>query len=264
MKERESRVSTAALAITPKEAAATPPSRPNQSVRCGLRVLRALHDLGPNDEHQVSEVALTAGLRTSHVSRLLTAAVEEGVAERGNRHGAYRLTRHSRALFDGRPPPPAHPHIREVLTALRLETGLAVAYHQPGWRPGTGLHLDLVDAISPPDTDLHLAITWQAENLRHSAAGRAAIASLPPVMATGADGHYLQLPTTVRENIIKTLIAASRMATSQALATSVMRADIAVGILTVLGLPGAFTNPLHIQEYAVLLRRAAHRCAAPV
>jgi DNA-binding IclR family transcriptional regulator len=259
-------VPTPALETAPKAAAepAAAAPRPNQSVRCGLRVLRALHDLGPYEEHQVSEVAVAAELRTSHVSRLLSAAVEEGVAERGNRHGSYSLTRHGRALFDAQTQTPVHPRIREVLTALHFELGLATAYHQCGWRPGTGFHLDLVDAVCPPDPDLHRAIAWQAEDLRHSATGRAALSSLPPGMATGADGRPLELPIVIRETITKTLIATSRTATGQALATGVVRSGIAVGTLTVLGPRASFENPLQVQEYAVLLRRAAHRCAAPV
>ncbi|GLF98218.1 IclR family transcriptional regulator [Streptomyces yaizuensis] len=239
------------------------PARPNQSVRCGLRVLRVLHDLGPYEDHQVAEIAEAAELRGPHVSRLLGAAVAERVAERGERHGSYRLTRAGRALLDVRAAGPVHPRIRELLRALHEETGLAVAYHQPGWRPGSGLRLELVDALCPPHPELHRAVKQQHENLPHSAAGRAALAFLPDGMTTGADDRPLTLPAHIRESITAGQIAASRTATGQALATCVRRAGAVVAILTVLGPAAAFTDPLLVQEYAVLLRRAAQRAGSP-
>jgi DNA-binding IclR family transcriptional regulator len=238
-------------------------SRPNQSVRSGLRILRILHELGPYEEHQVAAIAEAAGLRGPHVSRLLGAAVAERVAERGTRHGAYRLTRAGRALLDVRAPGPIHPRIREVLTTLHEETRLAVAYHQPGWRPGTGLRLELVDALCPPHPDLHQAVNDQHDDLRHSAAGRAALVCLPPGMTTGADDQPLTIPAHVRESVAASLIAVSRTAATQALATCVRRADTVVAILTVLGPTAAFSDSLRVQEYAVLLRRAAQRFGPP-
>jgi DNA-binding IclR family transcriptional regulator len=238
-------------------------SRPNQSVRSGLRVLRVLHELGPYDEHQVAEIAEAAALRGPHVSRLLAAAVAERVAERGTRHGAYRLTRAGRALLDVRAPGPVHPRIRDMLTALHEETRLAVAYHQPGWRPGTGLRLELVDAICPPHPDLHQAINQQHTDLRHSAAGRAALTGLPPGMTTGADDRPITVPAHLREYVAASHIAVSRTPSTQALATCVRRSGAVVAILTVLGPTAAFTDPLRVQEYAVLLRRAAQRFGVP-
>ncbi|MER0476966.1 hypothetical protein ABR737_01105 [Streptomyces sp. Edi2] len=261
-------MSTATLEPPPRRLPWPPPvgfgeSRPNQSVRCGLRVLRVLHELGPYQEHQVAKIAAAAGLRGSHVSRLLGAAVEERVAERGARHGSYRLTRAGRALLDVRAAGPVHPRIREVLTTLHAETGLAVTYHQPGWRLGSGLRLELVDVLCPPHADLHQAVNQQHEDLRHSAAGRAALASLPPGMTTGPDDQPIELPARIRESVTTSRIAASRTPRSQALATYVRRAGTVVAILTVLGPTAAFTDPLRVQEYAVLLRRAAHRFGSP-
>ncbi|MFF8786843.1 hypothetical protein [Streptomyces sp. NPDC015125] len=265
-------MSTTALDRRPTHLPSAPPAtpsitaseerRPNRSVRCGLRVLRCLHDLGPHEDHQVSEIAAVAGLRSPHVSRLLGAAVDERVAERGARHGSYRLTRAGRALLDARPAGPADPRIRQALTTLHTETGLAVAYHQPGWRPGTGLRLELVDALCPRP-ELQHAIDQQHENLRHSAAGRAAIAGLPEAVTTGPDDQRLQIPAHIRESVSTSRIAVSRTPSTHALATCVRRATTVVAVLTALGPTPAFADPLRVHEYAVLLRRAAHRLGGP-
>ncbi|MFI1765199.1 hypothetical protein ACH41H_24510 [Streptomyces sp. NPDC020800] len=267
-------MSTTALETLPRSLPCPPPAttaltrehadgRPNQSVRCGLRVLRVLHDLGPYEDHQVAAIAEAAKLRTPHVSRLLAAAVAERVAERGARHGSYRLTHAARELLNVRTTGPASIQIRQVLEQLHAETRLAVTYHQPGWRLGAGLHLDLVDAVCPPDAELHQAIARQHQDLRHSAAGRAALTFLPAGMNTDANGQLIELPHPVREMVHSSRVAASRTATSHALATCILRAGTAVAILTVLGPSAAFSDPLHVQEYAVLLRRAAQQSSTP-
>lgn len=233
----------------------------NRSARAFAHVLRALAQLGSDEEHQVADIARAAGLRPGHVSRLLLTAVEEHFAEHGQRYGTYRLTCDAAALTGPTRIRPSTPAIIRTLQRLYQETGLATAYHEPGWRPGTGLHLDLVDLLCrrPP---LRLAAAQQHNDLLRTAAGRIALCFLPQQMAFTAAGAPLRLPEQLIRTITSSRIAASRTAGTHSLATPVLRGESLIATLTVTGTRADFTDPLRVQEHAVLLRRAAGAAAA--
>ncbi|MGW0672556.1 hypothetical protein [Streptomyces sp. NPDC002746] len=233
-------------------------TQPNQSARAFGRVLRALARLGADIEHQVADVAHLAGLRPGHASRLLLTAVEEGFAESGERYGTYRLTCDAAVLFGPAPVRNSTPEITETLRALHRDTNLATAWHVPGWRPGTGLHLDLVDVVSPR-LPLCIDAAQQHSDLSRTAAGRIALAFLPPQMTSTADGRPLRLCEDLARTVTSSRIAASRTASSQSLATAVLRGNALVATLTVTGTPAQFSDDFTVQEHAVLLRRAAAR-----
>ncbi|MFI5748890.1 hypothetical protein ACIBBE_23845 [Streptomyces sp. NPDC051644] len=233
-------------------------AQPNRSARAFGRVLRSLAQLGADTEHQVADVAHIAGLRPGHASRLLLTAVEEGFAEPGERYGAYRLTCDAAVLFGPAPVRTSTPEITETLRALHQDTNLAVAWHVPGWRPGTGLHLDLVDVVSPRPT-LRADAAQQHHDLSRTAAGRIALAFLPPQMTSTADGRPLRLFDDLAQAVISSRIAASRTTSTRSLSTPVQRGSALVATLTVTGTPDQFADDLTVQEHAVLLRRAAAR-----
>lgn len=232
--------------------------QPYQSARSGMRVLLALAVLGPHQEHQVAEVARVADLRPPHASRMLLAAVQEGLVMHGSRYGTYLLTkRFLNAQVSARS---STPRIQQTVQDLHDDTGLAVAYHEPGWRPGTGMYLELVELLCP-DPALYEMAAQQHADLRQTAAGRAALSFISGHIACDADGHRLRLEPRLLESITTTRVSASRTAVGHALATPVLRGDAVIAILTASGPRARFGDPLEVQEYAVLLRRAAMRAA---
>ncbi|MFI1226269.1 MULTISPECIES: hypothetical protein [Streptomyces] len=231
---------------------------PNQSARSGMRVLLALATLGPRQEHQVADVARVAELRPQNASRMLIAAVQEGLVMHGTRYGAYRLTKKFlNAQVSARS---STPRIQQTVQALHDETGLAIAYHEPGWRPGTGMYLELVELLCPEPEHYEMA-AQQHGDLRHTAAGRAALSFISGHVACDAEGQRLRLEPRLLESITTTRVAASRTVDGQALATPVLRGDAVIATLTASGSRALFQDPLAVQEYAVLLRRAAMRTA---
>ncbi|MEU5662025.1 helix-turn-helix domain-containing protein [Streptomyces longwoodensis] len=246
------------LAAQQPVTAAAATTQPNRSARAFGRVLRALARMGADLEHQVADVAHSAGLRPGHASRLLLTAVEEGFAEPGERYGTYRLTCDAAVLLGPAPIRTSTPEITETLRALHRDTNLATAWHVPGWRPGAGLHLDLVDVVSPR-LALRFDAAQQDRDLSRTAAGRIALAFLPPQMTSTADGRPLRLCEDLTRTVTSSRIAASRTTSTQSLATAVLRGDALVATLTVTGTPDQFTDDLIVQEHAVLLRRAAAR-----
>ncbi|WP_217223099.1 hypothetical protein [Streptomyces anulatus] len=235
-------------------------AQPNRSARAFARIVRALVHLGADAEHQVADIARVADLRPGHASRLLLTAVEENFAEHGARYGTYRLTRDAAVLSGPALARPTTPAITETLHCLYQETGLAVAWHEPGWRPGTGLHLDLVDVLCHQPA-LRADAAQLHTDLPRTAAGRIALVYLPPQMASTADGRPLRLPENLTRTVTDSRIAASRTASTHSLATPVQRGTTLIATLTVTGRPADFADPLTVQEHAVLLRRAAARAA---
>ncbi|MFK0142557.1 hypothetical protein [Streptomyces murinus] len=246
----------AAQQTFPPPAALT--AQPNRSARAFARVVRALAHLGADVEHQVADIARAAGLRPGHASRLLLTAVEEHFAEHGTRYGTYRLARDATAVFGPARTRASTPEITHALHCLHQETSLAVAWHEPGWRPGTGLHLDLVDLLCR-EPALRADAAQLHPDLARTAAGRIALVYLPPQMAATADGRPLRLPEPLARTVTDSRIAASRSASTHSLATPVQRGTTLVATLTVTGTPADFADPLTVQEHAVLLRRAAAR-----
>ncbi|MEV6681232.1 hypothetical protein AB0N09_30840 [Streptomyces erythrochromogenes] len=253
-----------AIGIDPAAPTLCPGIRRNRSVRSGLRVLKALADLGAHREHQTADVADPAQITGSHASRLLAALVEEGLAVAGTRRGAYQLTPSGRALAPTASGTAADPYVTALLTCLREDTGLAVAYHQTGWLPGTGAHLLLTAVLSHPNS-AGPSTSYGAEaanpDLRRSAAGRIALAFLPRAMATDRLGRPLRLTEDLRRTIEATRVAAARTGAAQAMATAVFQDRMPVATLTAAGPAAEFLDPLRVQETAVLLRRAAQRAA---
>lgn len=247
-------VLTAQQSVTASAATA----QPNRSARAFGRVLRALAQLDADTEHQVADVAHLAGLRPGHASRLMLTAVEEDFAEPGERYGTYRLTSGAAVLFGPAPARTCTPEITETLRALHRDTDLATAWHVPGWRPGTDLHLDLVNVVSPRLT-LRMDAAQQHRDLSGTAAGRIALAFLPTQMTSTADGRPLRLREDLVRTVTSSRVAASRTTSTRSLATAVLRGDALVATLTVTGTPDQFTDALIVQEHAVLLRRAAAR-----
>lgn len=232
--------------------------QPNQSARSGMRVLLALATLGPHQEHQVADVARVAELRPQHASRMLIAAVQEGLAMHGSRYGTYLLTKKFlNAQVSARS---STPRIQQTVQDLHDDTGLAIAYHEPGWRPGTGMYLELVELLCPDPEQYEMAAQQHAD-LRNTAAGRAALSFISGHIACDADGQRLRLDPRLLESITTTRVAASRTVDGQALATPVLRGDAVIATLTASGSRAHFEDPLAVQEYAVLLRRAAMRTA---
>lgn len=232
----------------------------NRSARSFAHVLRALAHLGSGEEHQVADIARAAGLRPGHASRLLLTAVEEHFAQHGQRYGTYRLTCDAAALTGPNRVRPSTPAIISALQCLHQETGLATAYHEPGWRPGTGLHLDLVDLLCPHPA-LRLAVAQQHNDLPRTAAGRIALCFLPTEMTSGAAGQPLHLPDALKRTVTSSRIAAGRTADTHSLSTPVLRGQTLIATLTVTGTHADFADPLRVQEHAVLLRRAAGAAA---
>ncbi|WP_329453502.1 hypothetical protein OG894_43930 (plasmid) [Streptomyces sp. NBC_01724] len=258
------RIVTAPMATTPDTdigPSSDTDARPNSSVRCGFRVLRVLSSLGMDDEHQVSTVADATGLLVPHVSKLLKAGVAEGLVAHGSRRGTYRLTHRGLTLTGLAGTRQTTPRIRQTATDLHEETGLAVAVHEPAWRLGLGLHLTLVDAECQI-TALCL-VAAEGSDIRRSAPGRAALAHLPASLATDADDRPILLPAGMREGIRASRVAATRSERTHTLSTCVLRGEHVVATLSLIGLSAAFAEPLRVQEYAVLLRRAAERAGAP-
>lgn len=233
--------------------------QPHRSARAGIRVVLALAQLGLDQEHQVGVIASKAGLQQPHASRLLRAAVNEGLVRHGERYGTYVLP--SEVLGIQVSTRSSTPHVHETVQHLALETGLAVAYHETGWRPGTGMYLALVDMVCP---NLHLRDTVEQphHDLRKSAAGRAAVTFNNGALACDALGEPLLLEPRLQESIRKNRVAASRGADTWALATPILRGDMAVATLTVTGPAGCFADQLTASDFAVLLRRAAVRMAS--
>ncbi|WP_329020488.1 hypothetical protein [Streptomyces sp. NBC_01601] len=253
----------AALAPTLGAGADGEHRQPPQSAGRGFRVLRALLCLGAHAEHQLADIARAANLQPSHASKLLKAALQEELVEYGARRGTYRLTRGVAQFASSavRPGPVTGPIQRNV-EHLHQETGLAVAWHEPHYRPGIGLRLTLVDLLCP-DPQLNVAAAQQSHDLRSTAAGRAALAYLPDDLAADADGRPLMLPQAVQDSIRSTRIALCRCPGLYTLATPVFRGSHPVGVMSLTGAEHHFQDPLVRQEYAVLLRRAASRAAAP-
>ncbi|MEV8335636.1 hypothetical protein [Streptomyces niveus] len=230
--------------------------QPNQSARSGMRVLLALTVLGPHGEHQVADIARVAELRPHYASRILAAAVQEGLAVHGSRHGSYTLaSRFLNAQISARS---STPRIQQTAQELHADTGLAVAYHEPGWRPGAGLYLELLEIICP-DPALYELAAQQHTSVGQTAAGRAALSFISGHIACDAEGRRLRLEPRLMESITTSKVAACRTMRGQSLAAPVLRGDSAVATLTATGPSAAFEDPLQVQEYAVLLRRAALR-----
>ncbi|MEO3976788.1 helix-turn-helix domain-containing protein [Streptomyces sp. CAU 1734] len=233
-----------------------------QSAGRGFRVLRALLRLGPRDEHQLADIARAAGLQPSHASKLLKAATREHLVEHGIRRGTYRLAPAAEPLAPSRTSPTTHRPVRRILEHLQEETGLAVAWHEPHYRPGTGLHLTLVDLLCP-SPELRTPAKQQDPDPRTTAAGRAALTYTPAELAVTADDHSLHLPPGIQDTIRSTRIALRRTPGTCTLATPVLRAQHLVAVLSLTGPDQLFHDPLRAQEFAVLLRRSAGRATGP-
>ncbi|GGU39464.1 hypothetical protein [Streptomyces violascens] len=231
--------------------------QPPQSAGRGFRVLHALLRLGVHDEHQLADIARAAHLQPSHASKLLKAAASEDLVEHGIRRGTYRITR------DAVPLAPVNTAqttaaVHRIVEHLREETGLAVAWHEPHFRPGRGLHLTLVD-LACPSPHLRTAAAQMDGDPRATAAGRAALAYVPAELATDADDRPLSLPPATRDTICSTRIALHRCPGICTMATPVLRGQHLVAVLSLTGADSLFHDPLCAQEFAVLLRRAASR-----
>lgn len=133
-----------------------------------------------------------------------------------------------------------------------------MAWHEPGWRPGTGLYLDLVDLVCHQPA-LRADAAQQHPDLSRTAAGRIALVYLPTQVASTADGRPLYLPEYLAHAITGSKVAASRTASTRSLSTPVHRGDTLIATLTATGTLADFADPLTVQEHAVLLRRAAAR-----
>ncbi|MET9779130.1 hypothetical protein ABZ023_33610 [Streptomyces sp. NPDC006367] len=250
-------------AVPPVLAAVGDGRQPPQSAGRGFRVLRALLSLGADQEHQLADIARAAGLQPSHASKLLKAAALERLVEHGARRGAYRITREAAPLLSN--PVGARtstPAIHHVVGDLQEETGLAVAWHDLHFRPGLGLHLTLVDLVCPRP-ELRAAAAQQDDDLRMTAAGRAALAYAPAELAVNAEDRVLALPSATLETIRAARIALRRCFGVCTLSTPIMRGPHLVAVLSVTGADELFHEPLRAQEFAVLLRRAAARAAGP-
>lgn len=234
----------------------------NRSVRSGFRVLRALASGGMGSELQISVIADATGLKLPHVSKLLRAGIDEGLVEYGSRRGAYRLTHQGLVLTGPAWERPANDRARQTVDRLHAETRLAVALHEPGWRVGVGLHLELLD-VQCPIPALHHVAALQVSDIRRSAAGRAALAFLPAHLATDAEDQQIHLPQSLRETITASRVAVSRGEHAHTFAACVFRKDSVVATLSVMGPTSAFDDPLRVQEYVVLLRRAAEHASTP-
>ncbi|MFF2228722.1 hypothetical protein ACFVV7_35990 [Streptomyces globisporus] len=210
----------------------------------------------------MADVARVSEVRPQNASRMLIAAVQEGLVMHGSRYGTYRLTtKFLNAQVSARS---STPRIQQTVQQLHDDTGLAIAYHEPGWRPGTGMYLELIELLCPNPEHYEMAAQQHAD-LQHTAAGRAALSFLSGHVACDAEGRRLCLDTRLQESITSTRVAACRTAIGQALATPVLRGDAVIAILTASGPHALFQDPLVVQEHAVLLRRAATRTVcAPV
>ncbi|MFG2210559.1 hypothetical protein [Streptomyces sp. NPDC048638] len=248
-------------AVPPVLAAVGEGRQPPQSAGRGFRVLHALLRLGAETEHQLADIARAAHLQPSHASKLLKAASLEHLVEPGSRRGTYRLTRDARALAPDLPSTrQATETVRRILQDLQQETQLAVAWHEPHFSPGLGLHLTLLD-LACPTPQLRAAAAQRDTDLRMSAAGRAALAYTPAELAVSADGSALTLAPTVRDTIRSTRIALRRCPGICTLATPVLRGQHLIAVLSITGADQLFHDPLQAQEFAVLLRRSAGRAA---
>jgi DNA-binding IclR family transcriptional regulator len=237
--------------------------QPPQSAGRGFRVLHALLRLGADQEHQLADIARAADLQPSHASKLLKAAALERLVEHGTRRGTYRLTRDAAPLTPNPTGTAAvTAPVRRIVEDLRQETGLAVAWHEPHFKLGLGLHLTLVD-LACPHPELRTAAAQQDDDPRATAAGRAALAYVPAELAAGADDRPLVLPAATRDTIRSTRIALRRCPGICTLATPVLRGQHPVAVLSLTGADPLFREPLRAQEFAVLLRRAATRAAGP-
>ncbi|MFJ6752440.1 hypothetical protein ACIQNI_30280 [Streptomyces sp. NPDC091266] len=246
-------------AVPPVLAAVSEGRQPPQSAGRGFRVLHALLRLGAEEEHQLADIARAAGLQPSHASKLLKAAGLERLVEPGTRRGAYRLTRDARALAPVRTGTDlTTPPVRRIIEDLQQETGLAVSWHEPHFRPGLGFHLTLID-LACPLPQLRAAAAQHEGDARTSAAGRAALAYAPAELAVSADDRPLTLAPAVRDTIRSTRIALRRCPGICTLATPVLRGQHLIAVLSLTGAEPLFHDPLRAQEFAVLLRRAAGR-----
>lgn len=250
-------------AVPPVLAAVGDGRQPPQSAGRGFRVVRALLSLGAEQEHQLADIARAAGLQPSHAAKLLKAAALERLVEHGARRGTYRITCEAA---------PLHPNpvgtltstaaIHRVVADLKEETDLAVAWHEPHFRPGRGLHLTLVD-LACPRPELRAAAAQQDDDLRTTAAGRAALAYAPAELAVNDEDRALALPAPTLETIRAARIALRRSPGVCTLSTPVMRGPHLIAVLSLTGVDELFHEPLRAQEFAVLLRRAAARAAGP-
>ncbi|MEW1760398.1 hypothetical protein AB0393_28290 [Streptomyces cyaneofuscatus] len=248
--------------VPPVLAAVGEGRQPPQSAGRGFRVLHALLRLGAEGEHQLADIARTAGLQPSHASKLLKAAAQERLVESGARRGTYRLTRDAQALAPDTGPAPAAVH--RIVADLQQETGLALAvsWHEPHFRPGHGLNLTLVD-LAGPHPRLRAAAAQRQTDLRASAAGRTALTYAPAELAVSAEGRPLTLTPAVRDTIRSTRIALRRCPGLCTLATPVLLGQHLIAVLSLTGPDPLFQDPLQAQEFAVLLRRAAARATGP-
>ncbi|MER6126568.1 hypothetical protein ABT173_28915 [Streptomyces sp. NPDC001795] len=251
------------LAVAPEPAADVEGRRPPQSAGRGFRILRALLRLGAHDEHQLADIAREADLQPSHASKLLKAAHLEQLVEYGTRRGTYRLTRNVAQFASPRVgPDPVTGPVRRIVEDLHHETGRAVAWHEPHYRIGIGLRLTLVDLLCP-DPQFSVAASQQGHDPRATAAGRVALAYLPDDLTADADDRPLALPQTLQRSIRSTRIALCRHPSVCTLATPVLRGRHLVGVLSLTTADHHVHDPLALQEYAVLLRRAASRALNP-
>lgn len=228
----------------------------SQSARAGYRVLMALSSLGSDREHQVSEIAGATGLRIGHVSKLLRAAVDERLAVDGSRRGAYRLAPQALRLTGLPTTTSTTPAIRQITSRLHDETGLVAAYAEPSWRPGEGASMTLVEMRGPAELADVVAAQHRGPLLR-TAPGRATLAHLPPHLAVDAHDRQLRLDPELRASVLRTRIAIARTERAHTMATCLMRGASVAATLSVTGPAHSFADPLQVQEYAVLLRRAA-------
>ncbi|WP_327359698.1 hypothetical protein [Streptomyces sp. NBC_01304] len=238
-----------------------PARQPPQSAGRGFRVLRALISLGPGGEHQLAAIAAAAELQAPHTAKLLKAAVLQDLVQYGSRRGTYRLAPECAPLQVPRPDTASTPRIRDVLQLLQQETGLAVAWHEPHHQLGRGLRLDLVDLLCPAD-ELAAAAAQQDPDVRHSAAGRIALAYLPPGLTVDAKDRPLVLPDATRTAVRSSRIAVRRSHGTCTLSSPVMSGTSLLAVLSVTGPARLFEDPLRAQEFAVLIRRAATRVGA--